>query len=131
VETVVEGTGRRRGGSSLRSGVYAMWVVLAAEKRMPMAVVATIERGRPFIDVGITGRGGKKAREEARSGRKKERECAVVCEHRRRVKVAQRRRDVSPTPPSLLRQSCDASFVCHGRSGLATSRLASRCVRRA
>jgi hypothetical protein len=45
-----------------------MWVVLAAEKRMPMAVVATIERGRPFIDVGITGRGGKKAREEARSG---------------------------------------------------------------
>jgi hypothetical protein len=44
VEMVVEGTGRRRGGSSLCSGVRATRVVLAAEKGMPAAVVAAMER---------------------------------------------------------------------------------------
>jgi hypothetical protein len=52
-------------------GVYATRDVLAAEKGVPVAVVATIERGRPFIDVGIARRGGKKVWKEARSGGKK------------------------------------------------------------
>jgi hypothetical protein len=51
--------------------VYATRDVLAAEKGVPVAVVATIERGRPFIDVGIARRGGKKVWKEARSGGKK------------------------------------------------------------
>jgi hypothetical protein len=34
---------------------------------MSTAVVATIERRRPFIDDDVARRGGKKAREEARS----------------------------------------------------------------
>jgi hypothetical protein len=52
-------------------GVYVMRDVLVADKGVPEAVVATIERGRPFIDVDIVRRGGNKAREEARSGGRK------------------------------------------------------------
>jgi hypothetical protein len=44
---------------------------------MPTFVVATIERRRPFIDIGIERRGGKKAREEARNRGKKVWERAV------------------------------------------------------
>jgi hypothetical protein len=50
------------------------------EKGMPAAVVASIERRRPFIGAGDARRGGKKAQEEARSRGKKERERAVACE---------------------------------------------------
>jgi hypothetical protein len=49
-------------------GVYATRDVLAVEKGVSAAVMATIERGRPFIDVDVARRGGKIAREEARSG---------------------------------------------------------------
>jgi hypothetical protein len=93
--------------------VYAVrYVFVAVEKGMPAAVVATIEWGRPFIDANVARRGGKKAREEARGGEKKERERDVACERRRHVEVSQRRRDDSPAPSSPLRQNCDASFMC-------------------
>jgi hypothetical protein len=41
--------------------------VFAAEKGMQAAVVATIEWRRPFVGADDARRGGKKAREEARS----------------------------------------------------------------
>jgi hypothetical protein len=84
--------------------------MLVAEKGVPAVVVAAIEQGEgDFIDTGV----GKKVREEARSGGKKARERAMACERRRRVEVAQHRRDVSPAPLSPLRQSCYASVVCY------------------
>jgi hypothetical protein len=64
----------------LRSAVYATRVVLATEKGVPAAVVTAIRSGGPFIDADIARRGKKIAREEARSGRKKARKCAVACE---------------------------------------------------
>jgi hypothetical protein len=56
--------------------------VFVAEKGMPTAMVATIEWRRPFIGANDARRGGKKAREEARSRGKKERKRAVKCEWR-------------------------------------------------
>jgi hypothetical protein len=55
VEVVVERWWRERVGAGAVhhcvGGVYATRDVLAVEKGVSAAVMATIERGRPFIDV--------------------------------------------------------------------------------
>jgi hypothetical protein len=53
-----------------------MKVVLAAEKGVSAAVLATIVWGRPFIDDGVARRGGKIAREES-AGRHAWRLCST------------------------------------------------------
>jgi ribosomal protein S7 len=59
---------------------------------MPVAVVASIERRRPFIGASDARRGGKKEQQHALECERRRR----MEEAQRRVGEAQRRRDVSP-----------------------------------
>jgi hypothetical protein len=57
VETVVEAIGHRWRGSSLCRWCAGDEACVAADRGMPSAVVASIERRRPFIGTGEARRG--------------------------------------------------------------------------
>jgi hypothetical protein len=112
VETVVEAIGHRWRGSSLCRWCAGDEACVAADRGMPSAVVASIERRRPFIGGDDMIRGRKKAREDRAGARGGVRTAATRARGAETCLGGTAPTDISPATPSPLRQSYAASFVC-------------------